>query len=67
MADREIVRWFRLRTEHGNCVWCVDRDGLLHVNTPHGSKCTQLGGSEPTFLARLLTKEIVGQAKCNDC
>ena len=67
MAEREIVRWFRLRTDYGNCVWCVDRHGLLHVNTPYGSKCTQLGGSEPTFLARLLTKEIVGQAKCNDC
>jgi hypothetical protein len=39
----------------------------MHVNTPHGSKCTQLGGSEPTFLARLLTKEIKGQAGCRDC
>jgi hypothetical protein len=36
----------------------VTRDGTLYVNTRLGSKCTQIGGSSPEYLAGLILREI---------
>jgi hypothetical protein len=64
MTTREFVVWHTLKNEWGNCSWCVTKDRTLYVNTPWGSKCTQLGGSPPKVLAKMLMKEIDAQAKC---
>jgi hypothetical protein len=66
MSEREFVVWHILRNEHGSGSWCVTRDGTLYVRTHLGTKCTQLGGSPPDFLASVLMREI-NSAKCNDC
>ena len=55
---REYITWHSLRCEHGNCSWGVTHDGMLMVRTHLGTKCTQLGGSSPDMLARVLMKEI---------
>jgi hypothetical protein len=66
MSDREFVIWRTLRNEYGQCSWAVTRDGTLCVRTHLGSKCTQLGGSPPDFLASILMREINSAAKCVD-
>jgi hypothetical protein len=58
MSDREFVVWRTLATDYGQCSWCVTRDGTLYVNTRQGSKCTQIGGSSPEYLASVLLREI---------
>jgi hypothetical protein len=58
MSTREWVVWRTLKNEHGQCSWCVTRDGTLYVRTHLGSKCTQLGWHPPDLLARILTREI---------
>lgn len=65
MSDREWVVWRTLKNEHGQCCWCVTRDGTLYLRTHLGQKCTQLGGSPSDFLATILVKEI-NNAKCDD-
>ena len=66
MSDREFVVWRNLKNEHGQCSWCVTRDGTLDVRTHLGSRCTQLGGSPPDILASILMREINSSAKCGD-
>ncbi|MGB8670473.1 MAG: hypothetical protein WCD29_11960, partial [Pseudolabrys sp.] len=58
MSDREFVVWSTLKNEYGQCSWAVTRDGTLYVRTHLGSKCTQIGGSSPEFLASLIMREI---------
>jgi hypothetical protein len=58
MSEREFVVWRTLATDHGQCSWTVTRDGTLYVNTRLGSKCTQIGGSSPEYLAGLILREI---------
>jgi hypothetical protein len=53
MSTREWVVWRTLKNEHGQCSWCVTRDGTLYVRTHLGSKCTQLGWHPPDLLARI--------------
>ena len=55
---REYITWHNMKNEHGQCSWGVTRDGMLMVRTHLGTKCTQLGGSSPDMLARVLMKEI---------
>jgi hypothetical protein len=62
---REFVVWHNLKSEHGDCSFCVT-NRMLYVRTHLGSKCTQLGGHPPDVLARILTREINAQAKCGD-
>ena len=57
MARRSFVTWTYLTCEYGNGSWAVI-DGLLTVRTPNGSKTTQLGGSSPESLARILMWEL---------
>jgi hypothetical protein len=66
MSEREWVVWNNLKSEHGDCSWCVTKDRTLYVRTHLGSKCTQLGGHPPDVLARILTREINNAAKCAD-
>jgi len=66
MSKREFLIWHSVRDEHGNYSWCVN-DNLVFVRTPHGQKATQVGGSPPHFLARLLAMEFGALAKCDDC
>ena len=66
MSEREWVIWHTLKNEYGQCSWCVTRDGTLYVNTHLGSKCTQLGGSPPDFLASILMREINSENKPGD-
>ena len=55
---REHITWHNMKNEHGQCSWGVTGDGMLMVRTHLGTKCTQLGGSSPDMLARVLIKEI---------
>jgi hypothetical protein len=66
MTDREFVVWHTMKNEWGQCSWSVSGGPyrILTVNTPYGSKATQLGGSPPKVLAKMLMKEIDAQAKC---
>jgi hypothetical protein len=55
---REFVVWNSMKNEYGNGSWCVTGDGIIYVRTHLGTKCTQLGGSQPDALARILMKEL---------
>jgi hypothetical protein len=67
MSARKFVVWDSVRDEYGNYSWCVN-DGLVFVRTPFGQKCTQVGGSPPHFIARLLARELSSLApECEDC
>jgi len=56
---RPFVIWSNLKCEHGNGSWVVI-DGIVFVKTCYGSKATQLGGSNPEGLARILIRELAG-------
>ena len=58
MSEREFVVWRTFATDYGQCSWTVTRDGTLYANTRLGSKCTQIGGSSPEYLAGLILREI---------
>jgi hypothetical protein len=66
MSTREFVVWHNLKSEDGDCSWCVTKDRTLYVRTHLGQKCTQLGGHPPDVLARILTRGINNAAKCGD-
>jgi hypothetical protein len=69
MSKRRFVVWRNMQSEWGNCSWAVldeDTYPILMVKTHLGTKSTQLGGSPPDFLARILMKEIYNDAKCGD-
>jgi len=50
----------------GNYSWAVI-DGLVFVRTQHGQKVTQVGGSPPDHIARILAKELGALNPCADC
>jgi hypothetical protein len=43
-------------------VWAVI-DGIVFVRTCNGYKATQLGGSLPETIARLLIRELAGECR----
>lgn len=70
MATRNFTVWHNMQSEHGQCSWSLsDKDTypILTVVTPHGQKSTQLGSHPAELLARILMREIYGQANCSDC
>jgi hypothetical protein len=54
---RAFVVWHNLVYPDGQCSWCL-HDSILTVRTLLGSKATQIGGSNPEGLARILAREI---------
>ena len=52
-----LIVWHSLRNEWGNGSFAVI-NGLLHVKAHNGTKITQLGGSSPEGLARILMREL---------
>jgi hypothetical protein len=66
MAERQFAVWNSIRDENGNYSWCV-KDGLVFVRTANGHKATQIGGSSPDHIARILARELGALARCNDC
>jgi len=59
---RKPVVWTSLHNEHGSGSWAII-DGTLTVRTKDGHKCTQLGGSTPQSLARILMYELGCEAE----
>lgn len=58
---RRFFIWRTLTNEFGNASYAVDND-LVTVVTPYGTKATQLGGSSPQSIARLLMRELHGNS-----
>lgn len=42
-------------------------NGKIAVTAAHGSKSTQLSGSDPEVLARMLLQELIKEGKASDC
>ena len=61
---RKFIVWHTSTSEWGPGSWAVI-DGIVFVRTAHGTKATQLGGSPPEIIARLLIRELSGE--CRDC
>ena len=64
MTPRSFIVWRMLKSDHGNSSWCV-HDSIVTVVTQYGNKSTQVGGSNPEFIAYLLTRELANE--CRDC
>jgi hypothetical protein len=64
MAHREFVTWSTLETPYGHASWAVI-DGVLKVRSAIGQKATQLGGSTPHSLARMLMSELAMEQECD--
>jgi hypothetical protein len=58
------IVWHTHKSEWGTGSWAVI-DGMVFVRTAHGTKATQLGGSPPETIAKLLIRELAGE--CRDC
>ncbi|WFU76575.1 hypothetical protein [Bradyrhizobium sp. CB2312] len=39
------------------------KSGMIHVTTEFGTKATQVGGSPPLVIARMLARELMQAAK----
>ena len=61
---RRFVVWTTSKSEYGTGSWAII-DGTVFVRTAHGQKATQIGGSNPEGLARILIRELAGE--CRDC
>jgi hypothetical protein len=64
MRHRKSITWHTSQSEYGTGSWAVI-DGMVFVRTAHGTKATQVGGSPPETIARLLIRELAGE--CRDC
>jgi hypothetical protein len=60
---RKFVIWRTSKTEYGQGSWAII-DSMVFVRTAHGQKATQIGGSNPEFLARILIREL--SSVCQD-
>ena len=60
---RKFIVWQTSKSEYGTGSWAII-DGLVMVRTAHGTKATQIGGSNPEGLARILIRELAGA--CQD-
>ena len=56
MTKREFVTWHNMKNKFGQCSWAVI-DDLLYVRTARGQKVTQVGGSSPDLLDRVIMQE----------
>lgn len=61
---RPFVIWNNLKCEHGQGSWAVIND-IVFVRTCNGQKATQVGGSNPQFLAYLMIRELAHE--CREC
>jgi hypothetical protein len=52
----------RRRRPHGSGAW-TSNDDLVYVRTDDGGKCTQIGGSPPEVIARLMLWELANEGK----
>jgi hypothetical protein len=66
MAKRNWTIWHSVRDENGNYSWAIV-DNMVCTRTPHGQKCTQIGGSSPDHIARILARELGALNRCADC
>jgi hypothetical protein len=66
MAKREWTIWNNCQSEDGQYSWAIVSN-MVCVRTQHGQKCTQVGGSPPDWIARVLAKELSALNKCEDC
>src|SRR5262249_42814568 len=66
MMSRSFVVWNSMQSEFGNYSWAIV-DNMVCVRAPHGQKCTQIGGSPPDHIARILARELGALARCDDC
>ena len=64
MRHRKSIERHTSKSEWGTGSWAVI-DGMVFVRTAHGQKATQVGGSPPETIARLLIRELAGE--CRDC
>jgi hypothetical protein len=63
---RRFITWHNYQSADGNYSWAII-DRMVCVRTRYGQKCTQIGGSPPEWIARVLAKELSALAKCDDC
>ena len=56
---RKFIVWHNTKSEYGDGSWAII-DGMVFVRTGHGQKATQIGGSNPEGLARILIRELAG-------
>ena len=61
---RKFIVWHTSKSEWGSGSWAII-DGMVFVRTCDGQKATQLGGSPPETLARMLIRELANE--CRDC
>jgi hypothetical protein len=54
---RKFVVWRTSKSEWGTGSWAII-DGMVFVRTRSGHKATQIGGSNPEGLARILIREL---------
>jgi hypothetical protein len=62
---RRFVVWHNTKSEFSSGSYAVI-DDILFVRTCNGHKATQLGGSNPEGLARMLIRELAGDC-LRDC
>jgi len=58
---RRFVVWHATKSEYGSGSWAIIDDSIVTVRTAHGTKSTQIGGSTPEGLARILIRELAGE------
>jgi hypothetical protein len=59
---RKFVVWRTSQSEWGTGSWAII-DGMVFVRTCNGQKATQIGGSNPEGLARILIRELAGECQ----
>ena len=66
MEKRDLTIWTEMhrtiggREAHG---WYRTEDGMVFVETAHGSKATQIGGGDPSLLAYIMLRELADEGK----
>jgi len=63
---KRFITWQNHQSEDGQYSWAIV-DNMVCVRTQHGQKCTQIGGSPPDWIARVLAKELGALNPCADC
>jgi hypothetical protein len=63
--DAQFITWTTLHNEFGSGSYAVI-DELVMVKTCSGQKATQLGGSTPEGIARILMREIAKHCPGSD-
>ena len=66
MAKREWTIWHSVRDECVNYSYAII-DNMVVVRANNGHKATQIGGSPPLHIARILARELGALNRCADC